>query len=450
MALLTDNDRYYFWQVITYHKQSQHQSTAATAPKSPLPVNSNSQNFQLHTINMGFHTLSLAALVGSAALFGGVNAHIKIMTPTPFGNSTLDTSPLNNAAIGSSASNFPCKQRSGVYDIAERTPIAVGADQPLIFSGSASHGGGVCQLAMTTDAEPTANSIFKLFTVIEGCPIKDDSTSGGISDYSFKLPQGTPNGNLTLAWIWYNRIGNREIYMNCMPVEVTGGSDDKTAYEAMNNAYIINQPTEDCSSQEMGDTIIPNPGNAVVQKFNPTSQLSASGTGCAALAAAMTKGVSGGGAAGGSASAPSSAAATLTTVSSSPAGSYAPSSMTSAAAISASSASSSMTTTSIAAITSSAPAYSHASSSTMAAAAPSYAPLAGTNSTSSTNTTSPDSGSSSSSSDGITCAANGTQFCQVTAGGKKICRPVAAGTQCSNGQIVKRSMSRHPHVRRYV
>ncbi|KAK4560439.1 hypothetical protein LTR86_005635 [Recurvomyces mirabilis] len=398
--------------------------------------------------------------LSSLALLGGVSAHIKVQTPTPFAPSSLDTSPLNNAAIGSSGSNFPCKMRQGGYEVVNRTQIKVGSDQDLIFSGSASHGGGVCQLAMTTDAEPSAQSEFKLFTVIEGCPIKDDSGSGGISPYSFKLPEGTPNGNLTLAWMWYNRIGNREIYMNCMPVEVTGGSDDKTAYNALSNAYIINQPTADCSTQETSDPIIPNPGSAEIQKFNPASVVSASGSACAASAAAMTKGVAAGSnsspatASAAASSAPASSAPASSAPASSAAASSAPASYpTSAPSSSASSGDGmiGMNTSSAAASVATAPASSAASpsaySTMSSAAAPapsSYTPASGSNSTSSSS--SPSSGSTDS---GITCSTDGTQFC-VIANGQNVCRQVAAGTSCTNGQIVKRSVFRHPHIRRHV
>lgn len=33
-----------------------------------------------------------------------------------------------------------------------------------------------------------------------------------------------PTGDYTLAWTWFNKIGNREMYMNCAPVTVTGAS----------------------------------------------------------------------------------------------------------------------------------------------------------------------------------------------------------------------------------
>jgi hypothetical protein len=417
---------------------------------------------------MSLTTFWTTALVAAAALSSVANAHIKIQSPTPFGVDTLDTSPLLNFAPGASGSDFPCKQRTGVYDISERTEIAAGSQSPLVFSGSASHGGGVCELLLTTDLEPTANTEWKLFTVIEGCPLKGDASSGGVSDYSFTIPEGMPNGNATFAWVWYNRIGNREIYMNCAPISISSGSDDKTAYNALNNAYFINLPRESCSSQEMGDTIIPNPGKADIQKFSPTSQLSASGSACAAAAAAMTQGGSGGS---GSSPASGAASATATAASaSSPAGysgsasssssSNSPDSVTSAAAASIGTpaggevgssayggAPSSFVTMTSAAAPSAYP--TMAATSASAAAPTSYVPASGTNSSSTSSSDGSGDGgaaSSGSSNGGMTCSSNGSQFC-VEAEGQNVCRPVAPGTTCQNGAIMRK---RSPGIRRRI
>ncbi|TKA39409.1 hypothetical protein B0A54_10428 [Friedmanniomyces endolithicus] len=240
---------------------------------------------------------TIATLALAFATFSDLaDAHIKLASPVPYGKATLDTSPLKDAKPGSPGSDFPCKQRSGVYDLTERTQIVAGADNPLTFDGSATHGGGSGFLAVTTDEHPDVNSQWKTFMVFDsGMPVKGDSESGsGTSSYTYALPKGMLNGNLTLGWYWYNRIGNRELYSNCAPLEITGGSEDRGVFDALPNAYLINLPTSECSSQEMGDTEIPNPSNAVVVKGGGTSMLAATGPSCAASAAAVTKGLSGG------------------------------------------------------------------------------------------------------------------------------------------------------------
>lgn len=46
----------------------------------------------------------------------------------------------------------------------------------------------------------------------------------GTDKFQFSIPQQVPTGDYTLAWTWFNKIGNREMYMNCAPITVTGSS----------------------------------------------------------------------------------------------------------------------------------------------------------------------------------------------------------------------------------
>jgi len=54
-------------------------------------------------------------------LFALVNAYIKLNKPMLYGKDTLNNNPLNN--IGD---DYPCKQRTGVYNILEINNIKVG------------------------------------------------------------------------------------------------------------------------------------------------------------------------------------------------------------------------------------------------------------------------------------------------------------------------------------
>jgi hypothetical protein len=40
------------------------------------------------------------------------------------------------------------------------------------------------------------------------------------------IPSSAPPGNATLTWTWVNAAGNREYYMNCVDVTLTGGPKD--------------------------------------------------------------------------------------------------------------------------------------------------------------------------------------------------------------------------------
>jgi hypothetical protein len=150
---------------------------------------------------MMFSSSTTLAVFGLATLGA---AHMKMSTPVPFGESTLNNSPL--AADGS---DFPCKQRTGVYaaEGASNT-LALGSTQKLAFVGSAVHGGGSCQISITYDTAPTKSSVFKVIHSIEGgCPMKgvtgnngDDANQVDPDTYTFPVPSSLPTGTATLAW----------------------------------------------------------------------------------------------------------------------------------------------------------------------------------------------------------------------------------------------------------
>lgn len=163
----------------------------------------------------------------AAALLSGVHGHMMMGSPVPYGKSTLNNSPL--AADGS---DFPCKQRAGVYAAEGASNVMpIGVNQTLSFVGSATHGGGSCQIALTSDKAPTASSQWQvIYSIIGGCPtgasgnIGGDPNGSGASKFQYSIPEGIAPGEYTLAWTWFNKVGNREMYMNCAPVTVTGGS----------------------------------------------------------------------------------------------------------------------------------------------------------------------------------------------------------------------------------
>ncbi len=245
-----------------------------------------------HTNSNMHFSFATAATLAFASLG---STHLIMKTPVPYGVDSLNNSPLNDAKPGSSGSDYPCKQRAGVYDITKMNHIPVDTPTEMSFEGSASHGGGTCQIAITKDKEPTANSTFKIIQVFEGgCPIA--SESGGTHPFSFSIPKDFPNGVMTLTWLWYNRIGNREAYQNCAPITVTGGSDSDDYFNSLPNMYLINLPTEECEStyQSMSNAVtIPNPGQFIMKETAGQDMHAATGSGCAAAAAAQLEGVTG-------------------------------------------------------------------------------------------------------------------------------------------------------------
>lgn len=213
------------------------------------------------------------------------SAHMVMSNPKPFGKSTLNNSPLFG-----DGSDFPCKQRPGVYNAeGVSNPMALGSTQPLNFVGSAVHGGGSCQVSITYDAQPDKNSVWKVIHSIEGgCPMigaagnNGDSASQPAPDtYHFTIPTGLPTGNAVLAWTWFNKIGNREMYMNCAPVTLSGGNTkrtdaedqlvgnltqlverDQSFYNSLPDMFTANIG-KGCGTQDSKDVAFPNPGDSV-------------------------------------------------------------------------------------------------------------------------------------------------------------------------------------------
>ncbi|KAA8618212.1 lytic polysaccharide monooxygenase [Pyrenophora tritici-repentis] len=223
------------------------------------------------------------------ALAASATAHMTILNPVPFGKATLNSSPL-------APGDFPCKQRAGVYDITEMNQWDAGTTQVVSFQGSAVHGGGSCQFSLTTDAEPTEKSQWKVIqSVIGGCPsnvsanLPEAPSGTGAATFPVKMPEDMPDGRYTFAWTWLNKVGNREFYMNCAPVQVGSGSSKAStksvsaALSSLPDMFVANLPDTSCSTAENEDFEYPNPGKNVVTGFQATPGSKISGVGCSTM-----------------------------------------------------------------------------------------------------------------------------------------------------------------------
>lgn len=163
-------------------------------------------------------TLAAAALALLGTVPPAALAHMIMAEPPPFGGADLDNSPLTGA-------NFPCKVKGDPKAFFKRykvTTVAVGEKHPLSFKGSAVHGGGSCQLAVTKDLEPTAGSHWQVILSIHGgCPSTDGQ---GPSTYEWSVPAQVAPGDYVFQWSWISKMaGQPEFYQNCAALTVTGG-----------------------------------------------------------------------------------------------------------------------------------------------------------------------------------------------------------------------------------
>lgn len=195
-----------------------------------------------------------------------------LTSPEPFGRDTLNNSPL--AADGS---DFPCKLRPGAFEPpAVQATIAVGETYPLKLEGSIIHGGGSCQISLTTDRHPSKESQWRVIKSFEGgCPASaDGNLAGGATavhpfDLDFTIPRGIDPGDYTLAWTWFNRIGNREMYMDCAPITVTDPSTEGFQTQSLSFPPIFIANINGCTTTEGVDIRFPQPGSIVERKGEP-------------------------------------------------------------------------------------------------------------------------------------------------------------------------------------
>lgn len=213
------------------------------------------------------------AIAALALFFSTGSAHLTLANPTPYGSDTLTNSPL-----ASSGSNYPCQvsgSSSTFYskDGISNTAIA-GETITMSFKGSAVHGGGSCQVALTTDMQPSKTTRWSVILSIEGgCPTKDGS---GPSTYDVKIPSDIPAGDYSYAWTWTSKeSGTQEYYMNCAPLTVkSSSSSSKKRFSnlAQRDAVMNDYPPlavynmgnlNSCKSELSSSPIYPFPGSTV-------------------------------------------------------------------------------------------------------------------------------------------------------------------------------------------
>lgn len=220
-----------------------------------------------------FFTKSVLAAGGLATLS---QAHMLLRTPAPYTSPQLQSGPID-----ASGSNFPCQAQPGASFVGTPTPMAKGSKQQMAFTGSAVHGGGSCQVSITYDNPPSKDSVWKVLHSIQGgCPARntpgnlpENPSLQGSDSYEFPIPSDIPAGNATIAWTWLNKVGNREFYMNCAPVAITGEGGSESALASLPDMLVANIGNG-CTTAEGVDIKYPNPG-ASVENNVPESSLGA-------------------------------------------------------------------------------------------------------------------------------------------------------------------------------
>ncbi|KAH7147923.1 S-adenosyl-L-methionine-dependent methyltransferase [Fusarium sp. MPI-SDFR-AT-0072] len=199
------------------------------------------------------------AFATALGLAGLAQAHMEMTYPPPFkskynpnAGQDIDysmTSPLNG-----DGSNFPCKGYNSLFGTAAGAPTATwqaGKSYSISIAGGADHGGGSCQASLSFDRGKTWVVIQSW---IGNCP------KAPTSNFQFTLPVDTPAGEALFAWTWFNKIGNREMYMNCAAITVKAGSGTPKTPLKKRPAMFVANVGKGCGTTEMVDLMFPNPG----------------------------------------------------------------------------------------------------------------------------------------------------------------------------------------------
>jgi hypothetical protein len=217
----------------------------------------------------------LVAVLGASA----ASAHMLMTHPVPYGKDSLNNSPLE-----AEGGDFPCKLRGDTYTVTTENIMESGSGQQLHLQGQATHGGGSCQISLTEDRAPSKSTTWKVIQSIEGgCPANVDGNMGGDASaadptfFNYTIPTDFAPGKYTLAWTWFNRIGNREMYMNCAPVTITSSAAKRSNRVPVVEKRTANYPpmfvanVNGCTTKEGIDIRFPQPGTAVDYNGQPAN-----------------------------------------------------------------------------------------------------------------------------------------------------------------------------------
>ncbi|KAK7960445.1 lytic polysaccharide monooxygenase [Apiospora saccharicola] len=197
---------------------------------------------------MQFSTSTSSIL--AAALATAASAHVVMENPPPA--KFLAYGPTN--PIEPTGSDWPCKipagQKLDMSDASPKTEMVIGETQKFSVKGTAVHGGGSCQFALTKGWDPKKDSPWSVIHSIEGgCPARNQkgNLDGANKDeYEFKIPAGIAPGQYTFSWTWNNRIGGQpEFYQNCGLIVVKGAKTKRMDMSARRDLVAMSKRAPD-------------------------------------------------------------------------------------------------------------------------------------------------------------------------------------------------------------
>ncbi|XWX00508.1 hypothetical protein V2A60_008528 [Cordyceps javanica] len=200
------------------------------------------------------------------------HAHMQMSWPPPFRSQynpyTTDVDYSMTSPLDASGDNFPCKGYQSLLGTPQGGSVVTwqpGQAYNMTIVGAATHSGGSCQASLSYDRGATWTAIH---SYIGGCPLT--------SDWHFTLPNDTPAGdNVLFAWSWFNKVGNREMYMNCAHVTIAPGTSSNSRRDpsdpfSSRPAMFAANVNDGCSTAESCDLEFPQPGPDVNEASSGT------------------------------------------------------------------------------------------------------------------------------------------------------------------------------------
>lgn len=146
---------------------------------------------------MAHHSLARAlSLCTLSLLLPGALSHMQMSEPSPLrdphSNRSKEPKDYNILTpLHPDGSDFACKLYQFNTPLVSVATYEAGQTYPLKLLGSASHGGGSCQVSLSCDGRN-----FNVIKSIEGnCPLQ--------KEYEFTIPPDVPTASqCLLAWTW--------------------------------------------------------------------------------------------------------------------------------------------------------------------------------------------------------------------------------------------------------
>ncbi|WVR09467.1 hypothetical protein IAU60_006534 [Kwoniella sp. DSM 27419] len=199
------------------------------------------------------------ALLTSLLAAGSAMAHCQLAWPFPLHSPLNPKTPeaIKDYSMTSpliTSGTYPCKGyiNNPSSDMDSVASFAAGDNMNFTIAGTATHGGGSCQISMSYDLGVTWNVIF---SQVGGCLVDGMTTT-------ITIPSEAPSGEALFAWGWFNRLGNREMYHNCASVTIRNGGSGLSG-DDFPTPFVANAEVNECKTIEGIDVVFPNPGKNV-------------------------------------------------------------------------------------------------------------------------------------------------------------------------------------------